>query len=91
MLVVSMARKLKYASSRNPLRSGASSSSDPTPHLRFHDENARKDFLENFLDEVFIRNAESFWRTSSTLTFPLSFTVKDGSHCVMSRSLVHLC
>ena len=23
-----------------------------------------------FLDEVFIRNAESFWRTSSTLTFP---------------------
>ena len=28
-----------------------------------------------FLDEVFIWNAKSFWRTSSTLTYPLSFTV----------------
>ena len=37
-----------------------------------------------FLSEVFIRNAESFWRTSPTLTFPLSFTVGDGSHCVTS-------
>ena len=27
-----------------------------------------------FLDKVFIRNAKSFWRTSPTLTFPLSFT-----------------
>ena len=28
-----------------------------------------------FLDEVFIWNAESFWRTSSTLTYPTSFIV----------------
>ena len=91
-LDVSMAPKRKSIPARNPLHSGASSSSDfASLSLRFHDENARKDFLENFLDEVFIRNAESFWRTSSTLTFPLSFIVKDGSHCVMSRSLVHLC
>ena len=44
-----------------------------------------------FLDEVFIRNAKSFWRTSPTLTFPLSFIVGNGSHCVTSRSLVLSC
>ena len=44
-----------------------------------------------FLDEVFIRNAESFWRTSPTLIFPLSFTIGDESHCVTSRSLVRPC
>ena len=44
-----MALKLKSAPSRNPLRSGVSSSSDPTPlHVRFRDEKARQDFLENF-------------------------------------------
>ena len=43
------------------------------------------------LDEVFIRNAKSFCRTSLTLTYPLSFTVRVGSHCVMSRSFVHPC
>ena len=43
MLVVSMIPK------RNPLRLGASSSFDPTPsHIRFSDEDAQKDFLENF-------------------------------------------
>ena len=49
MLVVFMAPKRKSASSQNPLCSRASSSSDPTPsHIRFHDEDARKDFSENF-------------------------------------------
>ena len=48
-LVMSMASKRKSASSRNPLRSGASSSSDPTPSsIQFCDEEARKDFSENF-------------------------------------------
>ena len=48
-LVVSMAPKRKSTLSQNPLCSGASSSSDPTPsHIRFRDEDARKDFLENF-------------------------------------------
>ena len=48
-LVVSMAPKRKSAPSRNPLCFGASSSSDPTPsHIRFHDEDAQKDFSENF-------------------------------------------
>ena len=43
------------------------------------------------LDEAFIRNAKSFCRTLPTLTFPLSFTVGDGSHCVTSWSHVLLC
>ena len=48
-LVVSMAPKRKSTLSQNPLCSRASSSSDPTPsYIRFHDEDARKDFLENF-------------------------------------------
>ena len=48
-LVVSMAPKRKSTSSRNPFCFGASSSSNPTPsHIRFCDEDARKDFSENF-------------------------------------------
>ena len=40
-LVVSMAPKLKSTPSQNPLRSGASFSSDPTPsHIQFRDEDA---------------------------------------------------
>ena len=44
-----------------------------------------------FLDEVLIRNTESFCWISPTLTYPLSFTVEVGSHCVTSRSLVLPC
>ena len=48
-LVVSMVPKRKSTSSRNPFRFGASSSSNPTPsHIRFCNEDARKDFLKNF-------------------------------------------
>ena len=91
-LVVSMAPKRKSASSQNPLHSGASSSSNPTPsQIRFRDEDAQKDFSENFSYEVFIRNAESFWRTSPTLTYLISFIVRVGSHYVMSWSLVLPC
>ena len=44
-----MVPKRKSAPSQNPLRSRASFSSDPTPsHIRFHDEDARMDFSENF-------------------------------------------
>ena len=47
-----MAPKCKSIPSRNPLRSGASSSSspsNPTPfHGRFRDEKAKSDFFENF-------------------------------------------
>ena len=48
-LVVSMAPKYKFTLARNPLRSGASSSSDPSPsHVQFHDDDAFKAFSENF-------------------------------------------
>ena len=48
-LVVSMARKHKSTPARNPLHSGASSSSDPTlSHIRFHDDDSFKAFSENF-------------------------------------------
>jgi len=49
-LVMSMAPKRKSAPSRNLLRFRASSSSfDPTPsHIRFRDDDARKDFSKNF-------------------------------------------
>ena len=48
-------------------------------------------FGRTFLDEAFIRNTKSFCQTSPTLTYPLSFTIVVGSHCVMSWSLVHPC
>ena len=49
MLVVSMASKRKSTPARNPLRSGASSSSDPSPsHVQFHDDDAFKAFSEKF-------------------------------------------
>ena len=51
-LVCSMAPKYKSTSSRNPLCSRAASSSPSTnsnpSHVRFHDEKARTNFLENF-------------------------------------------
>ena len=48
-LVCSMAPKRKFTLSQNPLHSEASSSSDPTPSfVWFHDNEARKDFSENF-------------------------------------------
>ena len=44
-----MAPKRKSTPARNPLRFGASSSSDPTlSHIRFHDGVAFKAFSENF-------------------------------------------
>ena len=44
-----MAPKRKSTPARNPLRFGASSSSDPSPsHIWFRDDDAFKAFLENF-------------------------------------------
>ena len=48
-LVVSMAPKCKSTSARNPLLSGASSSSNSAPlSLWFHDDDAHKAFSEKF-------------------------------------------
>ena len=44
-----MAPKCKSTPARNPLHSGASSSSNPSPsNIRFHDDDAFKAFSENF-------------------------------------------
>ena len=43
------------------------------------------------LDKAFIRNAESSCQISPTLTYPLSFIIGVGSHCVTSRSPVLSC
>ena len=49
MLVVSMTPKRKSTPARNPLHSGASSSTDPSPsNVQFHDDDAFKAFSENF-------------------------------------------
>ena len=48
-LVVSMAHRRKSTPARNPLRSGAFSSSDSTlSHIQFRDDDAFKAFSENF-------------------------------------------
>ena len=92
ILIVSMAPKRKSALSWNPLHSGSSFFFILLLLIfgfvmRMPERTSRR----TFFDEVFIQNTESFWRISPTLTFPLSFTVKDRSHCVTSRSLVHPC
>ena len=40
--------------------------------------------LKNFLDKAFIQSTKSFFQTSLTLTYPLSFIVGVGSQCVTS-------
>ena len=48
-LVVSMAPKRKSILARNPLRFGASSSTNPSPsNVQFHDDDAFKAFSKNF-------------------------------------------
>ena len=91
-LVMFMAPKRKSTPTRNPLHSGASSSSDhailslvsvmmmPIRHLQ-----------KTFPNEAFIRNAESSWVILLSPTFPLSFIVGNGSLFVTSPSLVLLC
>ena len=88
-LVMSMAPKRKSTPTWNPLRSKASSSFDPTLSI-FSSMMVMplRHFRRTFLDKAFIQNTKSFCWTLSTPTFPLSFTVGDGSHCVTSRSPV---
>ena len=48
-----MASKCKSTPSRNPLRSRASISSDPTPFsIQFRNEKAKSDFFENFFEKA---------------------------------------
>ena len=91
-LVVFMAPKRKYTPTRNPLHFDASSSTNL--HLLMFGSMIMmplRHFRRTSLDEAFIWNAKSFFRTLPTLTSPLSFTVRDGSHYVTSRSHVLSC
>ena len=88
-----MAPKHKSTPTQNPLHSGASSSSDSAPLSLFGSVMMMptRHSRRTFLDEVFIQNAKSYWQTSPTLTFPLSFTVGNMSHYVTSLSFVLSC
>ena len=62
-----------------------------TPHLLLFGSLMRtleKTSRRTFVDEAFIRNATSFCQLFLTLTYPLSFIVKVGSHFMTSWSLV---
>ena len=50
--------------------------------------NPVRTFRRTSHDEAFIRNAKSFYQTFSILTFPLSSTVRVGSHYVASWPLI---
>ena len=92
-LVMSMAPKHKSTSARNPLHSGASLSSDFAPLSLFGSVRMMptRHSRRTFQDEVFIRNAKSYWRISPTLTLPLSLIVAIGSYCVTSQPFVLSC
>ena len=92
-LVVSMAPKRKFTPARNSLHSGAFSSSNHAPlsFSIFVMMMPTRHLWKTFLNEAFIRNAESSWVILLTPTFPLSFTVGKGSLFVTSPSLVLSC
>ena len=92
-LDMSMAPNRKSTPARNPLYSGASLSFDSAPLSLFGSVMmmSTRHSWRTFLDEAFIRNAKSYCQTLPTLTFPLSYTVGDGSHCVTSRSFTLTC
>ena len=73
-LVCSMAPKCKSTSSRNPLRSGAASSSPSTnsnpSHVQFHDEKARTNFLENFSQHKIHSECQVILSDFSNTDFP---------------------
>ena len=88
-LVVSMAPKHKSTPARNPLHSGASSSSDHAPlSLHFRNMMPTRHLWKTFLDKAFNQNVKSSWVIFLTPTFPLSFTIGNESLFVTSPSLV---
>ena len=92
MLVMSMAHKRKSALSQNPLHFRSSSLSDPTPSsIRFHDEDAQKDFLENFSRRGVHSECRVILADFADTDLPDSFTVGVRSHCMTSRSHVLPC
>ena len=85
-LVMSMAPKRKSALSQNPLRSTASTSSfNPTPSsIRFRDEDARKDFWENFSRRGVHSKHRVILEDFANTDLPDVIHSRVGSHCVTS-------
>ena len=85
-LVCCMAPRCKSIMSQNPLHSGASSSSSPsdlTPsHIKFRDDKAHKEFLENFSRRGF---------HSKCKVVLLDFSGTDLPTIIYSRGWVSLC
>ena len=80
-----MTPKRKSTPSQNPLHSGASSSSDPTPsHIRFRDEDARKAFSENFSRRGIRSERWVILADFADIDLPDVIHSQVGSHCVMS-------
>ena len=85
-----MAPKRKSTPSQNPLCSRASSSSSPfdlTPsHVRFCDEKAKSDFLENFSWRNIHSECQVILSDFFDTDLPMSSIVGVGNHFVVSRS-----
>ena len=91
-LVVSMAPKRKSTPAQNPLHSGASSSSDPSPsNVRFRDDDAFKAFSENFSRRGIHSKRQVVLSDFANTDLPFVIHSRDGSHCVTSRSPVLSC
>ena len=91
-LVVSMTPKRKSTPARNPLRSSASLSSDPSPsNVWFCDDDAFKAFLENFYRHDIHSECQVILSDFTDTDLPSVIHNRGGSHCVTSRSHVLSC
>ena len=91
-LVVSMAPKRKSTLARNPLRFGASSSSDLTlSHIWFRDDDAVKAFSEKFSRQGIHLERQIILSDFADTNLHSVIHSKGGSHCVMPRSPILSC
>ena len=91
-LDVSMAPKRKSIPARNPLHSGASSSSDfASLSLRFHDDNAYKAFSENFSRRGIHVERQVVLSDFADIDLPSVIHSRGWESLVTSRSPIHLC
>ena len=88
----SMAPKRKSTQSWNPLCSGASSSSDPSPsHVWFHDEKGKLDFLENFSRRGIHSEHQVILSDFFDTELPTVINSRGWESLCGVRSLVHPC
>ena len=91
-LTFSITPKRKSTPSRNPLRSGASFSSNPTPfHVQFHDDKARQDFSENFSRRGIHSERQVILSDFSDTNLPVVIHSGGWESLCDVRSIVHSC